>query len=329
MPLISVIIPVYNGEKTIKQTIDSVLKQTFSDFELIVINDGSTDSTLDILASIQDPRLKVFSYPNAGQPASRNRGIAHAIGEYISFIDADDLWTSDKLETQLKALQNNPQAAVAYSSTNWIDESGQFLRQGAYMNCQGYVYAQLLLNDFVESGSNPLIAAYALREVGDFDGSLSNAHDWDMWLRLAMRYHFVCVPSPQILYRISPKSMSSNLRGMEVSSLQVIERCLAQTSSLEHLKQDILGNRYKCLTFSAIEKLSGGLRGLTALRFLCHSVRNDPALLRTRVIWKILFKIAVLSLLPPRLAKQLLTKMNRFSDISALFRHLRYNSLEN
>ncbi|NES72852.1 MAG: glycosyltransferase family 2 protein, partial [Okeania sp. SIO2D1] len=113
MTLISVIIPVYNGEKTIRDTINSVLKQSFADFELIIINDGSTDSTLEVINSFQDHRLKVFSYPNAGQGASRNRGIELAKGEYISFIDADDMWTSDKLEKQLQALQDNPQAGVA------------------------------------------------------------------------------------------------------------------------------------------------------------------------------------------------------------------------
>jgi glycosyltransferase involved in cell wall biosynthesis len=120
MPLISVIIPVYNGEKTIKETIEAVLNQTFSDFELIVINDGSQDSTLDIVSSIQEARIKVFSYPNAGQAISRNRGLSHACGEFIAFLDADDLWTPDKLEAQLKALQANPQAGVAYSWTAWI-----------------------------------------------------------------------------------------------------------------------------------------------------------------------------------------------------------------
>lgn len=85
MPLISIITPAYNAERTIQETIESVLNQTFSDFELIVINDGSTDSTLDILSSIQDSRLKVFSYPNAGPNHSRNRGLAQASGEYISF----------------------------------------------------------------------------------------------------------------------------------------------------------------------------------------------------------------------------------------------------
>jgi glycosyltransferase involved in cell wall biosynthesis len=97
LPLISVVIPVYNGERTIYDAITSVLAQTFQDFELIVIDDGSQDSTTDILAAIHDPRLKVFSFENAGPSKSRNRGISFACGEYISFLDADDLWTPDKL----------------------------------------------------------------------------------------------------------------------------------------------------------------------------------------------------------------------------------------
>ncbi|MCF3623160.1 glycosyltransferase family 2 protein, partial [Planktothrix agardhii] len=118
MPKISVIIPVYNGEKTIQKTIESVLQQTWQDFELIVINDGSQDATLEILSSIQDPRLRILSYSNAGLASSRNRGITEATGEYISFLDADDLWTPDKLEAQFQALEEHPEAAVAYS---WTD----------------------------------------------------------------------------------------------------------------------------------------------------------------------------------------------------------------
>src|SRR5919199_14579 len=155
MPLISVIIPVFNGEKTIQKTIESVLTQTVTDFELLVINDGSQDGTLEIVERIQDVRIKVFSYPNAGPSTSRNRGISHATSEYISFIDADDLWTPDKLEAQLKALQENPKAAVAYSWTDYIDESSQLLKRGGYMTVNGDVYPQLLLIDFIANGSNP------------------------------------------------------------------------------------------------------------------------------------------------------------------------------
>jgi glycosyltransferase involved in cell wall biosynthesis len=110
MPSISVVVPSYNAEHTILQTVESVQKQTLSNIEIIIINDGSTDRTLELLQSITDQRLKIFSYKNGGLPVARNRGISHAKGEFISFIDADDLWRPDKLELQLTALQQHPEA---------------------------------------------------------------------------------------------------------------------------------------------------------------------------------------------------------------------------
>ena len=154
---ISVIIPVFNGEQTIEETINSILDQTFQDIEIIIINDGSTDATLEIVENISDSRIKIFSYPNAGLSASRNRGIDRAKGEYISFIDADDLWTPDKLELQWQALQKNPQAAVAYSWTDYIDESSKFIKSGRRITINGDAFSKLLITNFLENGSNPLI----------------------------------------------------------------------------------------------------------------------------------------------------------------------------
>ena len=125
------------------------MKQTFQDLELIVINDGSQDATLEVLSSIQDPRLRILSYSNAGLASSRNRGITEATGEYISFLDADDLWTPDKLEAQLQALQEHPEAAVAYSWTDYIDQSSQFLHSGRHITINGNVYQNLLVNNFL------------------------------------------------------------------------------------------------------------------------------------------------------------------------------------
>ena len=113
VPIISVTIPTYNAESTILETVESFQNQTFSDWELIVINDGSKDKTLELLQSIEDERIKIFSYENAGLAAARNRGIYHATGEFIAFLDADDMWTPDKLELQLAALQQHPEAGVA------------------------------------------------------------------------------------------------------------------------------------------------------------------------------------------------------------------------
>lgn len=305
-PKISIVIPVFNGEKTIEETIQSITNQTFDDFEIIVINDGSTDSTLDIISSLNEPRLNIFSYTNAGLSAARNRGIAKAKGEYISFIDADDMWTDNKLEEQLKALQKNSQASVAYSWTNWIDENGNFLRPGGHINANGDVFLQLLKRDFIESGSNVIVKTKALATVGNFDDSINAVADWDMWLRLAESYQFVCVPIPQILYRVSVNSMSSNVWKMEKESLQVIEKALNNTSrSLsKDLKSQILGERYRYLTIKALDGYPDRRRGATALQFLIKAIRYDPSWLkRTQLMTIIFFKIMISTLLPYQLSK--------------------------
>ena len=302
MPLISVIVPVYNGEKTIRETIESVLTQSFSDFELIVINDGSQDSTLDVLASIQDPRLKVFSYPNSGVSASRNRGFSHTVGEFIAFLDADDLWTPNKLEAQLAALQDNPDVAVAYSWTDFIDEKGQFLKFGPHFTISGDVYAELLRGNFLANGSNPLIRRQALIEVGSFDESIPASADWDMYLRLAARYHFISVPFSHVLYRVSTNSMSSNLFKQEAESLQFIERAYAQApESLQHLKKECLGFLYQYLIYKALEGSPGRQKGLKAAKLLWHYIKNASSrhrLLRLKL--SLLLKIMVAILLPHR-----------------------------
>ncbi|MFB2882319.1 glycosyltransferase [Floridanema aerugineum] len=321
MPTISVIIPVYNGEKTIQQTIESVINQTFTDFEIIIINDGSKDSTLDIISTIQDPRIKVFSYANAGLSASRNRGLSLASGEFISFLDADDCWTPDKLQAQLEALQANPEAAVAYSWTDYIDEYGQVLRSGTRISVSGNVYEKLLVRNFLENGSNALIRRQALTEVGNFDESLTAAEDWDMYVRLASRYHFVVVRSPQILYRVSTSSMSTNVAKQEAASLQVIERAFNQApESLQHLKKYALSTLYIYLTFKVLENPSGRQNALTAARYLRLAVKSDRSVLkRQQTMLKALFKILVVLLMPMKQSQALVNQAkNLFKNFNQL-----------
>lgn len=303
MPEISVVIPVYNGQKTIKQTIDSVLNQSFLDFELLIINDGSTDSTLEVLSQIQDPRLKIFSFPNGGLSASRNRGISLASGEFIAFIDADDLWMPDKLEAQVKALQDNSQAGLAYSWTDFIDENSEFLFAGDRIFWSGDVAEKMLVCNFLEHGSNPLIRKQAFVEFGVFDESLKAAEDWDMYLRLASRYHFACVPSVQVLYRRSGNSMSTNISKQESASLQVIERAYERVpESLQHLKKETLFTLYLYLTQTALEKPSRRKNAITAARCLWLALKHHPAAIaRWKTILKVFLRIITVFILGSKL----------------------------
>ncbi|MEH1850077.1 MAG: glycosyltransferase [Nostoc sp.] len=299
-PKISVIIPAYNSEQTIKRTIQSVLNQTFRDLELIVINDGSQDSTLEVVTQIQDSRIKVFSYSNAGGNVSRNRGLHHAVGEFVSFLDADDLWIADKLQSQLKALQENVTAKVAYSWTDYIDANGQFILSGKRVNVNENIYEKLLLNNFLENGSNPLICRKALITLGGFDESLSACQDWDMWLRLASNFDFICVPSVQILYRISSNSVSSNLVSQEKACLQVLERAYkGRPSTLKNSWNISLANLYKYLTCKALQKPFNRQKGLASARFLWKYFFNDPSRLQNiNFTLKLLLKIIIILTLP-------------------------------
>ncbi|AFY54117.1 putative glycosyltransferase [Rivularia sp. PCC 7116] len=294
---ISVIIPVFNGEKTIKETIYSILNQTFQDIEVIISDDGSTDSTLEVVRNISDSRIKILSYPNAGVSASRNRGIYEAKGEYISFIDADDLWTPDKLELQWQALENNSQAAVAYSWTDYISESGQFIKSGRRIKANGDVFSKLLVINFLENGSNPLIRKEALEKVGSFDESLSSSEDIDLWLKLSIDYEFVCIEKPQIFYRTSMNSLSSNLKNMEATSLKVIKRAFRypKAHNLQHLKKQTISNFYKYLTFKAIESIPETGRNMTTMYFLWNYFKNKPADIMDK---KLMLIIAVKFLFP-------------------------------
>lgn len=326
MPVISVITPVYNGEKTIRETIESVLKQTFSDFEYIIINDSSEDATLAIVESFSDPRIKVFTYPRGNPSISRNRGITHTSGEYLAFIDADDVWTSDKLETQLIALQKNPEAALAYSWNNYIDESSHFLRPGCHFTVTENVYAQLLLINFIENGSNVLIRKQAIAEVGDFNPNFAWGEDWDLWLRLAARYPFVAVSKVQVLYRVSANTMTQNISRMETTCLEVMELAFERSPvPLQHLKPLALGNFYKYLTCKALEGIPQRSNGLRAARFLIHIIRNDPKLIKEKIFGKLLFRIATTILLPSQIAQIVFLKIGKFADVKTLYGYLRLN----
>jgi glycosyltransferase involved in cell wall biosynthesis len=228
MPKISVIIPAYNAELTIRETIESVQKQTLSDWELIVVNDGSSDRTLEVVKSINDERLKIFDYQQAGVSIARNRGMSQATGEYIAFLDADDLWTVDKLELQLEALRKNPEAGVAYSWTSLIDEQGKLLYPGNRIFYEGDVYGELLLTNFLISASNPLISKQAIASIDGFDSNIRLGEDWEFYLRLAAKWQFIVVPRFQLFYRQYSNSTSySKVEEMNNMGIIMLETAFA------------------------------------------------------------------------------------------------------
>jgi glycosyltransferase involved in cell wall biosynthesis len=318
MSVISVIIPVYNAEETILETIKSVQLQTISDLEIILVDDGSSDKSLEVIKGIVDERVKVFTYENAGAAVARNRGLAHAKGEFIAFIDADDLWTLDKLELQLAALQKHPEAGVAYSWTSFIDEKGKLLYVQQPVYFEGNVYPQLLVSNFLVCGSIPLIRRQAIESVGELDPELKSTHDWDYWLRLAAKWSYVLVPKHQIFYRQVPGSISSKIEVREKYNLMALEKAFQTApAELQSLKNQSLANVYQHLADLYLTRKADPDAVKQAGYKLKMAVRLYPKMLLNSSAQRLLLKWLVMRSLSPKFA-------NYFRQISTKFRNFRY-----
>lgn len=315
MPAISVIIPAYNAESTILKTIESVQQQSFLDFELIIINDGSTDRTLELI-DIQDSRIKIFCYENGGVSVARNRGTSHATGDFITFLDADDLWTPDKLELQIAALLKHPEAGVAYSWTCFLDEQGKSLYTANPVLFEGNVYAKLLLWNFLYSGSNPLIRRQALESVGGFDSTLTHGEDWEFYLRLAANWSFVVVPKPQVLYRQTSSSASSKIEVMEKEVLRAIEKAfLTAPLELQYLKNQSRANFYQFLAHLYLKRTPNMFGAKQAEEKLQTAVHLYLRTLLDRKTQVLLVKLLLIRLLSPEIASYLLQYISKIRSI--------------
>ena len=290
-PRVSIVVPVYNAERTLAATLRSVWAQTFGDFELLVVNDGSTDGTAALLAGQSDPRLRVISHRNAGVSASRNRGVAEARGEFVAFLDGDDLWTPDKLQAQVAALQGAPDAALVYSWTDLIDEAGRVIQRGSHVVANGRVYPLLASRNFLDCGSTPLIRRSALIEAGPFDETLKGGEDWDLWLRLATRHAFVCLPVVQVQYRVHGSSAVSRPEQQVRDVRTVIARAVARlpaSPERERIERLATANLYKYVAVRLARTGTTRTDGAKILRYGWQYVRTTPRL------WRNLAKVSLI-----------------------------------
>jgi len=194
MPNISVIIPTYNRAGMVKEAIESVLAQGYADRELIVVDDGSTDETERVVSSFA-PRLTYIYQDHQGVSAARNRGIVHARGEYLAFLDSDDLWLEDKLYRQMRFMESHPEALICYTDEIWIRRGVRVNPMKKHRKYSGMIFPHCLPLCII-SPSSALFARRLLDEVGMFDETLTVCEDYDLWLRIAARYpiHFIDMP---------------------------------------------------------------------------------------------------------------------------------------
>jgi glycosyltransferase involved in cell wall biosynthesis len=225
-PSVSVVIAAYNMAQYVEQAVRSVLAQTCEDLEVIVVDDGSTDGTAQVMdAFAGDHRVRLVRQQNLGQPKAKNAGIRAARGAFIAFCDADDLWDPRKLERQMPAFAD-PDVGVVYSRTMMIDGAGRQTGETSGDGPSGYVLPQLFVRNFVPFGT-AVVRRSILDACGMFDESLAMGIDWDLWLRVARTWKFVLVAEPLYLYRVWPGQMSKNWKGRYEHSFRIMRKFIA------------------------------------------------------------------------------------------------------
>lgn len=208
---VSVVIPTYNRAYLIPRAIQSVLNQTCEDFEIIVVDDGSTDNTNEVVESINDERIRYIRHErNKGAAAARNTGIMAAKGKYIAFLDTDDEWLPEKLEKQMAAFRNaSSQIGVVYTSLVRIEGDRTYIPPPRARKKEGNIYCNLLGECFVLT-STTVVNRECFTKVGMFDERFSVAEDWDLFIRIAKYYHFKYVDEPLVIYCARSDSLTNN-----------------------------------------------------------------------------------------------------------------------
>ena len=270
-PTVSIIIPTYNREKLIGKAIKSVLEQTFSDFELIVVDDASTDQTQTAVEQFQDLRIRYLHHQkNAGVCAARNTGLAAAQGRYIAFLDSDDEWRSDKLEKQIARFETAPErVGVIYTWLQIIDEQGnsQKLRQPT---ARGDLQQDLIYDNIIGTPSTLMVKRDYIQKTEGFDTRLRCCEDWDMWLQLARYCEFDVIEEPLVQYRNHAEKGRGSTNHSAVVTGYMIFSQKHHTTLFQHYRQ--IGS------FSQAQKADYLLNN--GRRLLCHgnAIQNNGAI---------------------------------------------------
>ncbi|MBW2668721.1 MAG: glycosyltransferase [Deltaproteobacteria bacterium] len=223
-PQVSVIIPTYNRGWIIKEAIDSVLAQDYTEFELIVVDDGSTDHTADVLDSYRNV-IKVLSQKNKGVSAARNRGIAEASGKFIAFLDSDDLWLSQKLSAQIEFFTQTPDALICQTEEVWIRNGLKVNPKKRHKKPSGMIFEPSLALCLV-SPSAVMIRRSLLEIVGNFDETLPACEDYDLWLRISCRFPVYRIDTPLIIKRGGHEDQLSASFGLDRFRIKAIKKII-------------------------------------------------------------------------------------------------------
>lgn len=235
-PTVSVVIPTYNRARLVMEAVDSVLEQSFRDFELVVIDDGSTDGTAERLAPYGD-RIRLCRQENRGASAARNAGIRRARGRYICFLDSDDLWLKDKLQAQMDLVVRDPLVKVCHTEEIWIRRGVRVNPMKKHRKYSGWILEKMLPLCIV-SLSSVLIAREVFDQVGLFDESLPACEDYDLWLRIGRRYPIILIDRPLMVKRGGhADQLSRTYWGLDRYRVQALQKLLAHDDLEDHIRR--------------------------------------------------------------------------------------------
>lgn len=261
--LISIITPTFNREKTLLPAVESVLAQSWKHWELLIIDDGSTDQTREVLSEyLQDSRIHYYYQENQGQSIARNQGLKRARGALVCFLDSDDLWTTSKLEHQYKIMAESPDVDLVHGDEITIDESCTEVTRKNMRRYSGHISRWLLADNSV-SINTVMARRHCFDQMGGFSGRYGVADDYDIWLRFSARYNFLYVPEFFGYYRVMPDQISTDKERRFLANERIIKDFIEQFPSA--LKPQELR------------------RGLS--RFYCRKARYFAQTGRIRVAW--------------------------------------------
>lgn len=229
MPKVDIIIPAYNAARYLPAALESVASQTFEDWRILLIDDGSTDNTPEIVAPFIDrfgPRLQYIRQQNRGLPAARNQAILHSSAEFLALLDADDVWLPNRLSESLKSFEGRPHAGLSYGFVSRIDPDGAIIDtfDQRQKHAEGRVASYVYMRQIDLPCPTITFRRQCIDEVGMFDENLRATEDRDLWLRIAQRYEIVLAPQIIAYYRTSPNAMTTDPDRMLRAQLQFIEK---------------------------------------------------------------------------------------------------------
>lgn len=282
-PLVSVVIPSYNMEAFTPLTIESVLAQDYPHVEVIVVDDGSSDGSVAALSRFGD-RIRLIEQKNAGACAARNRGLKECKGEFVAFLDCDDLWEPQKLTRCVETLQAKPDAVMVHSYGYWIDADGRIFGPPRFEpRPEGKIFSELARLNHVMN-STPLCRTEAVRAAGGWDENIFTTADWELWLRLAKRGEIAFIPEVLARTRVASFYNARNIDKTRREWLYVLDKHRADLPA--GVYEECLARMcfYLSRLYAANDDYASALReadeGL-------KTIPGDPGLLRARFLYRL------------------------------------------